>query len=177
VTFTDLRERESERRRERAYRERNRERLRERWRQCFAQDPEKFRMRWRAYHEKNREKIRAKDYSRHLILKVEVIRHYAPSLSCQRCGFDDIRALSIDHIDGGGRRHGRAIGIGSGSGHHLYRWLKKNGYPLGFQVLCMNCQWIKAHENKELRRIRKGTYSFEQQVRRPSPLGESSSQT
>ncbi len=41
------------------------------------------------------------------------------------------------------------MGIYSGLGHHLYRWLKKETYPEGYQTLCMNCQALKKHENKE----------------------------
>jgi len=60
------------------------------------------------------------------------------------CGFADIRALSIDHIDGGGNKHRRFLGFGLfGAGQKFYSWLKKEGYPEGYQTLCMNCQWIK----------------------------------
>ena len=57
-----------------------------------------------------------------------------------------MRALSIDHIKGGGNRHRDKLG-NDGSG--VYRWLKKENYPTGYQVLCMNCQFIKKSENKE----------------------------
>jgi hypothetical protein len=69
-------------------------------------------------------------------------------LKCQRCGFDDIRALSIDHINGGGRKHTREMKLRS-DGRALYEWIKEDNYPQGFQVLCMNCQWIKRDENLE----------------------------
>jgi hypothetical protein len=71
------------------------------------------------------------------ILKRGIIAHYSSgAMKCGVCGFDDIRALSIDHINGGGGKHLREIG-------DFYSWLKKNSYPSGYQVLCMNCQWIK----------------------------------
>ncbi|KKN02260.1 hypothetical protein LCGC14_1119380, partial [marine sediment metagenome] len=64
---------------------------------------------------------------------------------CVHCGFDDTRALSIDHINS--------------NGHHLRtkdpthrdtaKWLKDNGFPDGYQTLCMNCQWIKKVDNNE----------------------------
>lgn len=65
-------------------------------------------------------------------------------MCCSLCGFDDIRALSVDHIDGNGAEHRKSV-----RGCHLYKWLIKNNFPEGFQVLCMNCQWIKRHENNE----------------------------
>lgn len=65
-------------------------------------------------------------------------------MACARCQFSDIRALSIDHINGDGAKHRKEIG-----GGRIYRWLLKQDFPEGFQVLCMNCQFIKAHENHE----------------------------
>ena len=81
-------------------------------------------------------------------IKMAVLTHYGnDNLACVRCGFDDIRALSIDHINGGGRLHKREMGIKTGT--EMYRWLKKNDYPDGYQTLCFNCQWIKRDENHE----------------------------
>ena len=77
------------------------------------------------------------------IRKFKIIHHYSKgTMICARCGFSDIRALSIDHIDGGGTQHRKLIG-------DLYGWLNKNNYPEGFRVLCMNCQLIKSYENNE----------------------------
>jgi hypothetical protein len=78
--------------------------------------------------------------------RLEVIAHYSPDISCVKCGFKNhIAALSIDHIDGSGNEMRRNV-----KGHsQIYRWLKKNEYPEGYQVLCMNCQFIKKHENNE----------------------------
>jgi hypothetical protein len=87
---------------------------------------------------KHREKVKKQRWE----LKLEVLKHYSPELKCARCGFNDVRALSIDHINGGGSRHIKKIGASK-----FYRWLKKNNYPSGFQVLCMNCQFIKRYEN------------------------------
>lgn len=67
---------------------------------------------------------------------------------CVKCGFDDLRALSLDHIGGGGNAHRHEDG-GRFQGRKLYTYLRRNNYPAGYQTLCMNCQWIKRHENKE----------------------------
>lgn len=80
-------------------------------------------------------------------LKEEVFNNYGGTKCC-KCGFNDIRALSIDHINGGGNLHRREL-FGKNAGGQFYNWLRNNGYPTGFQVLCMNCQFIKRHENKE----------------------------
>lgn len=81
-------------------------------------------------------------------LKIQTFLAYSENgqICCLACGFPDIRALSIDHIDGGGNLHRSEIG---GGGLNTYRWLKKNNFPPGFQVLCMNCQFIKKFENRD----------------------------
>lgn len=74
-----------------------------------------------------------------------VLTHYGNGkLACVRCGFSNIRALSIDHINGGGCRGRKGFG-----GNYWYHWLIKNNYPQGYQTLCMNCNWIKRFENNE----------------------------
>ena len=79
------------------------------------------------------------------IPKVSVLTHYGNGkCSCVKCRFSDIRALTIDHINGGGKQHRLEM-----KSWNLYRWLIENGYPEGYQTLCMNCQWIKRIENKE----------------------------
>jgi hypothetical protein len=61
--------------------------------------------------------------------------------------YTNLISLSIDHINGGGRKQRT-----EGTGGQFYRWLRKQGYPSGFQVLCMNCQYIKRWENGEFRK-------------------------
>jgi hypothetical protein len=75
-------------------------------------------------------------------LREDVLRHYSgehPACGC--CGIDDLRVLTIDHINGGGREHRRV----TGKGMAFYRWLQKNGYPTGFRVLCHNCNHVRGH--------------------------------
>jgi hypothetical protein len=84
--------------------------------------------------------------------KLRIMAHYSNGdIKCRRCGLTDIRALSIDHMNGGGGKHIRAI-KGQGLGSNFYNWLIKNNYPDGFQVLCMSCQWVKRAENNECAR-------------------------
>jgi hypothetical protein len=74
-------------------------------------------------------------------------------IKCVRCGFDDMRALSLDHVEGGGREHMRQLGINPdiGKASDWYQRLKDRHYPQKpkLQVLCMNCQTIKEHETLE----------------------------
>ena len=85
-------------------------------------------------------------YNRKLKQKIkhEIMTYYSNGQPvCQKCGETDIRCLSIDHLNGGGTKHRKTLGRSSDS---LYRWLRKNNYPKEYQVLCMNCQFIKERE-------------------------------
>ena len=62
---------------------------------------------------------------------------------CVRCGFSDIRALQVDHVDGGGVKHHI---INRGSSFHKQVLEDTSG---AYQILCANCNWIKRSENKE----------------------------
>lgn len=64
---------------------------------------------------------------------------------CARCGFADWRALQVDHVNGGGVRHLRAIKLSSPVGY--LKLIRR--FPAEFQLLCANCNWIKLHERGE----------------------------
>ena len=76
--------------------------------------------------------------------KVKVLTHYGNGkIACVLCGFEDMRALSIDHMNGGGAKHIKSLH------KNFYDWLVENNFPEGYQTLCMNCQWIlKAKQSK-----------------------------
>lgn len=71
---------------------------------------------------------------------------------CCKCGFSDIRALQIDHVEQfKGTRQDRAKK--GEMGEKLYaRLLKGSATITDYQLLCANCNWIKRHENGECRR-------------------------
>jgi hypothetical protein len=94
--------------------------------------------------------------------KLQVFQHYCKNkIQCAKCAYEDIRALSIDHMNGEGYLHLNEKGNRL-KGKHLYRWLFKNNFPTGFQVLCMNCQFIKRHENKENSKYKNPSHSQSQ---------------
>ena len=98
----------------------------------------------RARYRKNRvaEKYRKQEQNRRV--KTETLSHYGRKCTC--CGETEPLFLAIDHIDGVGNKHRRSLGWRR-TGHNFYRWLKKEGYPPGFQVLCHNCNWGKYANN------------------------------
>lgn len=67
----------------------------------------------------------------HRILKEEVFSKYGSVCNC--CREFRIAFLSIDHTQGGGNIHRKEVKS------NIYRWLKRNNYPEGFQLLCHNC--------------------------------------
>ncbi len=76
-------------------------------------------------------------------LKREILTYYGKGkCQCVVCGYNDINALSIDHINGDGAQHRKTV-------KNIYYWVKRNNYPPGLQTLCMNCQWVKRAENNE----------------------------
>lgn len=71
--------------------------------------------------------------------KSRVFAHYG--VVCAICGFDDMRALTIDHVNQKGAAHVTPSGRRR-IGQLLYRWLVANKFPTGFRTLCCNCQAI-----------------------------------
>ena len=76
---------------------------------------------------------------------MKVLNHYSgnPPL-CVCCSEEHLDFLTIDHIDGGGYKHRKEI---KAVGNNFYTWLINNGFPDGYQVLCMNCNWSKRLNN------------------------------
>lgn len=124
---------------------------------------------YRAYRAKNlewlREKNRARDKRRRqspeYVMKQRArgreywrkLRHDAVmaygGYICACCGETRKPFLSIDHINNDGATHRRTIAAyaednGKGVSSQMWQWLKRNGYPAGFQILCMNCNFGKA---------------------------------
>jgi len=86
---------------------------------------------WR---QNNRDKYNQSQRELNHQLRDEAIDAYGGKCKC--CGETRREFLTIDHIDGNGRKHRREIGV---RGSDFYGWLKQNNYPKGFQVLCFNC--------------------------------------
>ena len=69
---------------------------------------------------------------------------------CLRCGFDDWRALQIDHVNGDGRSDRDRVG-------NRNRYFKAVvSSPDRYQLLCANCNWIKRYEQQEHGQQRSG---------------------
>lgn len=75
--------------------------------------------------------------NRYKATRQKVIDFYGSNCRC--CGETEICFLAIDHINGGGNKHRKEVGIG----FNFYMWLINNNFPEGFQVLCHNCNYAK----------------------------------
>lgn len=92
---------------------------------------------------KNQERFKASQKRAYNKMRYDCLSHYAGGTpACKCCGEAEILFLHIDHVNGDGADHRRALKAEIGyypGGNNLPYWLKKNGYPEGFQVLCANC--------------------------------------
>lgn len=99
-------------------------------------------------------------------LRMAVFEAYGGAV-CACCKEDRYEFLTIDHVEGNGAQHRRE---NKEAKHNLYAWLKKNNFPTGFRVLCMNCNyslgshgycphsgWIQPTSNGRLGRLKKET--------------------
>lgn len=91
--------------------------------------------------------IRDGDRQRRIKVRDEAMNHYGGFI-CACCGETEPKFLSLDHMNNDGAEHRRGItGKRTSAGYHTYLWLKRRGFPPGFQVLCMNCNHGKRMNN------------------------------
>lgn len=94
-----------------------------------------------------RDKLLATAKKGYIKLRMEILQHYSGgSPQCACCGEANVPFLTIDHITGGGVKQRKALHVSSVAG--FYTWLRKNGYPEGYQVLCFNCNGAKSGSGK-----------------------------
>lgn len=76
-------------------------------------------------------------------LSLKVLTHYSLKgvlgCSCPGCDVVIEDFLTIDHINGMGNQQRKQ----TGSGTSFYYWLKRNGFPSGYQTLCCNCNFAR----------------------------------
>lgn len=72
-------------------------------------------------------------------IKDEVYNAYGGYV-CACCGETESLFLTIDHINNDGSKQRKKLK----STASLYYWLKRNNFPIDYQVLCFNCNCGKA---------------------------------
>lgn len=83
-----------------------------------------------------RHKQRRADW--YTLARQQAIDYYGGECAC--CGEQEYAFLCLDHRDGGGNQHRKTV-----SPSALPAWLRRNGYPDGFRVLCHNCNFATTH--------------------------------
>jgi len=110
------------------------------WRENHKQERKIYHKRYRIKH---REDIRIKVKRAYQMRKIRVLTHYSPGgiPRCACCGEQRPIFLTLDHINGDGAKHRKEL---RGSGRFIYSWIIENNFPLGFRVLCFNCNFAIA---------------------------------
>lgn len=126
-------------------------------REHYAKNSVALNDRRRKYREENRDKIRGYNQREGVRLKKQAVVAYGNG-ACERCNEDDIRILTLDHINQDGakrRREGERWGGG------LYRKLRQKDWPSGFRVLCFNCNRLAylAYKSQTLSESRGAAYT------------------
>lgn len=90
---------------------------------------------------KKREYYIKKAQKRWQDLKFEVMYRLCNNSNpkCQCCPENILEFLTIDHVNNDGNKQRKL----DKTANKICRWLKKNNYPEGFQVLCFNCNMAK----------------------------------
>jgi hypothetical protein len=141
----------------------------------YSDNKEKIDADHRDYYSKNKEQIKpklmewyinnkdaqlAKGVARRQKDRMDAILHYGGNPpKCECCGERIVEFLTIDHINGGGSQHVKSL-----HGGHLQLWLRLNNYPIGFRVLCYNCNGV-------LGRYVECPHKCEHPIRRKMPSG------
>jgi len=86
--------------------------------------------------------LRGRAPRKETVLRLAVLEKFGNR--CGHCGYDtDLRALQIDHVNGGGGRERKGLG------YYGALKLAANDTEGRYQVLCANCNVLKRLDNKE----------------------------
>ena len=123
-----------------------------------TKNAEKIKAQRLAHFKKNKESINQKAVEKTKQVKLEVMKHYSQVLSnstipcCNCCGENHLVFLTIDHIEGWKNLDEPDLSHRSGNkrlvGKELYRHIRNNDFPDGYQVLCRNCNSAKSDEGQ-----------------------------
>ena len=91
------------------------------------------------YYLANSDDLKARQIARYRKIKDLAYKAYG-GYKCACCGEIEKSFLSLDHMNNDGYEHRKTV-----QAPGLTLWLRKNNYPIGFQVLCMNCQFGRKH--------------------------------
>ncbi len=133
------------------YRKKNTDTIKRKEKDRYLKDKEGRAISNKQYYENNKLRLVRSARDKRERQKLICLSHYSggnvPVCSHKFCNIMDVDMLTIDHIDDNGRKH-RSTLSGNGTGEIIYRWLIKNGFPSGYQVLCWNHNVKKEYERR-----------------------------
>lgn len=147
-------DKEKRRIRDAQWREAHREELLEKSRAYYKENREKRLASAAKSREKNKHRIREYNTRYHKEKRREVRTEILSLLGkqCVLCGYDaDVRALQIDHVDGGGGIERKRFSNLEQYYRHILQTLRSDERRR-YQLLCANCNAIKRMESKECER-------------------------
>lgn len=97
------------------------------------QGSEKYRAYLKSVHNSQKYILKRREHNKQI--RITTLNAYGNA--CQCCGESTYEFLSIDHMNNDGSAHRKEVG------NKICRWLRKNNYPEGFQILCHNCNQAK----------------------------------
>lgn len=105
----------------------------------YRKNRKKIALRHKKFREENSEYYCDKRRLYKRVLRLEVLRHYSRSDKpfCDCCKKKILEFLTLDHKNGGGNKFRRENP--NHRGEKIYAWVRRNGYPDGFRVLCQDC--------------------------------------
>lgn len=97
---------------------------------------------WNQNHPEKRRKNALAYYYRLQDAAIEAYGGYR----CACCGETERLFLNLDHINNDGSKFRKETGFNH-HGAKFYKWLRDQGWPSGYQVLCSNCNHGKHRNN------------------------------
>ncbi len=94
------------------------------------------------YRRKNKEKVKL--WNRRQIIRRKTLLLEKFGKCCAGCGFDDPRALQIDHINKIGSKEINEYRKSFGGLNRYYKYLLEEAIKSEYQTLCANCNWRKS---------------------------------
>lgn len=114
---------------------------------------------------KNRDRINSGARSRYLLKKEASVAAYGGRCSC---GESRLEFLVIDHIDDNGAADRN---FWRNKVSDIHTWLKRNGYPHGYQVLCGSCNLKKEIQRRRIKQSPSWNRSQEAKIKVLSAYG------
>jgi hypothetical protein len=109
----------------RKYCEKNRDKINVQKRAAYWKDPAKARRQMRDWHKNRADELRQ-----------QIIDAYGGKCTC--CGESELVFLTIEHLNGDGRKH-----RGNRNRYMVYKDIVEEGFPDKYTILCMNCNFAR----------------------------------